>query len=459
MNKEIPTTACAIAAAVRAGLDAHAPATAALAKVARINPALNALCHVMPDTEEQAAEVQARLAQGEALPLAGVPVVIKDNIWVNGAPITQGSRLFQGFQPPQDAHAVARLRHAGAVIVGIATCSEFACKGVTRTPLHGVTHHPANPALTPGGSSGGPAVAVASGMVPLALGTDAGGSSRRPPAHVGIVGFKPGPDVIPYGPGFAEPSQNVSVMAPMAGTVADTALMFKALANAPQPAARALSRLRIGFAPSMGLPLPVDGAVASAIRAAIDCLRSSGISVTDASPEWPVWADPAGVMAIQAAGLAYLFGARWQSEPELFDPDIGTQIETGLGLRGADVAQALEASAMMRTALRSYLQDFDLILSPTSSTVAWPHHLLGPAEIGGVPAAPRDHAAFTPQFNHAGLPALSLPCGIAFGPNGHLPVGLQIGGGQGQEATILAVAEKFERLFNLAGLWPAQPGK
>lgn len=458
MNAEPPNTARAIAKAVRAGLDARAPVAAALARVARLNPGLNALCYIMPDTEEQAAELQKRLARAEPLPLAGVPVVIKDNIWVKGAPITQGSRLYQHFHAPQDAHAVARLRHAGAVVLGIATCSEFACKGVTNTPLHGVTHHPANPALTPGGSSGGPAAAVASGMVPVALGTDAGGSSRRPPAHVGIVGFKPGQDVIPYGPGFAEPSHGVSVMAPMAGSVADAALMFRALSQAPFPAAPSVSQLRIGFAPSMGLPLPVDEGVTSAIMAALDCLRSNGLTVTQASPEWPDGADPAGVMPIQTAGLAYLFGARWRSEPELFDPDIGQQIETGLGLSGADVAKALAASAGMRAALRNYLQNFDLILSPTSSTLAWPHGQLGPSEIGGQPASPRDHAAFTPQFNHAGLPALSLPCGAALGPHGLLPVGLHIGGGQGQEATVLAAAERFEQLFHHAGLWSAQPG-
>ena len=123
------------------------------------------------------------------LPLAGVPIVIKDNIWVKGLSITNGSRLYADFIAPEDAIAVARLRTAGAVILGIGTCSEFACKGLTNTPLHGITRHPANHNLTPGGSSGGPAVAVATGIVPVAIGTDAGGSSRRPPAHVGVGHF------------------------------------------------------------------------------------------------------------------------------------------------------------------------------------------------------------------------------------------------------------------------------
>ena len=139
------------------------------------------------------------------MPLAGVPIIVKDNIWVEGWRITQGSRLFAEFIAPRDAIAIERLKKAGAVIVGIGATSEFACKGVTTSPLFGPTRHPLDPDLTPGGSSGGPAAAVAAGLVPLAIGTDAGGSSRRPPAHVGVVGFKPSYGAIPYGPGFAEP--------------------------------------------------------------------------------------------------------------------------------------------------------------------------------------------------------------------------------------------------------------
>ena len=118
--------------------------------------------------------------------------------------------------------------------MGMGATSEFACKGVTTSPLFGPTRHPLNPDLTPGGSSGGPATAVAADLVPLAIGTDAGGSSRRPPAHVGVVGFKPSYGAIPYGPGFAEPFFDISVIAPIARNVADAALAFEAMAG-PDP--------------------------------------------------------------------------------------------------------------------------------------------------------------------------------------------------------------------------------
>lgn len=443
-----------IAARVRAGLDPVTVAQAALERVAARNPDLNALCHVSAENVlAQAEAVGGRLAAEEDLPLAGVPVVIKDNIWVADTPVTQGSRLYAGFVAPRDAKAVERLRRAGAVILGMGACSEFACKGVTDTPLHGVTRHPLDPSLTPGGSSGGPAVAVAARMAPLALGTDAGGSSRRPPAHVGIVGFKPTQDAIPYGPGFAEPFWNTSVLAPMAADVADAALMFEVLAQeetALAPA-RTAGDLRIAFAPSMGLGLPLSGAVAPAMGAALAALRAAGLEIAEESPRWPEGVDPAAVMPLQAAGLAMLHGARWQAEPGLFDPDLGRQIEAGLALCGTDVARALEASRLMRDTLRAFLGRYDLILSATSSAQAWPATRLGPETIGGRPAGPRDHAAFTPQFNHAGLPAISIPCGA---PSG-LPVGLQIGAGAGQDRTLLAAAARFETIFHEAGLWPA----
>lgn len=444
-----------LAAAVQAGLPPQDVATAALARVADRNPGLNALCHVADDLDRQAQRVADRLAVGETLPLAGVPVVIKDNIWVRGMPATQGSRLFAGYLPPDQAHAVTALQQAGAMILGMGSCSEFAAKGVTATPLHGVTHHPMNPDLTPGGSSGGPAVAVAAGLAPLALGTDAGGSSRRPPAHVGVVGFKPTQDAVPYGPGFPEPFWNISCLAPIARDVGDAALMFRVLSKggvrlAP---ARPVKALRIGYVPTLGLDLPLDAGVRDAMAAAIAALRGQGITIMDDGPVWPDGAAPADVMALQTAGLAMFHGTCWQAEPDLFDPDLGRQIEAGLTQTGTDVARAMQASHLMRTTLRAYFQQCDLLISATSSALAWPWSQLGPQMIGGRPAAPRDHAAFTSQYNHAGLPALSLPCGAASG----LPVGMQIGAGHAQDATLLAAAAAFETIFYDQGLWPANP--
>ncbi|MGY9048126.1 hypothetical protein P775_22315 [Puniceibacterium antarcticum] len=445
-------TARAIASGVNAGeVSARVVSETALERVQRLNPGLNVFAHLDPAmTLAEADAVDARHAAGEDMPLAGVPVVIKDNIWVAGRPITQGSRLFADFMPPRDAEAVIRLRAAGAVILGIGTCSEFACKGLTNTPLHGITRNPCDPALTPGGSSGGPAAAVAAGFAPLALGTDAGGSSRRPPAHTGTVGLKPSQDVVPYGPGFAEPFWNISVLSPIAGDVVDVALMFDVLSG-PAEIWEPDRPLRIAFAPTLGLDVPMDGAVHAAMSAAAEALRADGIVMVEAAPVWPEGINPGALMPMQWAGLADLYGDRWTATPDLFDPDLGAQITAGLGLSGVDVARALEAAQVTRDVLRSFMTRFDLIVSATTPCAAWPVDRLGPASIGGAPAAPRDHAAFTSQFNHAGLPALSLPCGrTAEG----LPLGLQIGAGFGGDRQLLKAAALFERCFKRACLAP-----
>ena len=206
MMKDFPESAADIAGLVTSGTIGVGDALArSMHRVERENPKLNAIIRLNPRAAEEGDRVQRRLDAGEVLPLAGVHVVVKDNLWVAGMTIAQGAQLFADFVAPQDAVAVARLRAAGAIILGIGATSEFACMGVTNTALYGMTRNPIDPALTPGGSSGGPSVAVAAGFAPLALGTDAGGSTRRPPAHVGVIGFKPGQDVVPYGPGFDEP--------------------------------------------------------------------------------------------------------------------------------------------------------------------------------------------------------------------------------------------------------------
>ena len=225
----IELDARSIAAAVNARtLDPVEVAETFIARIAERNPSLNALCAFDPATaRSDAQQVRARIAAGERPGLAGVPVVVKDNIWVAGRRIAQGSRLFADHVAPQDAIAVARLRRSGAVIIGIGNCPEFACKGVTNSPLHGVARHPLDLRLTPGGSSGGNAAALAADFAPIALGTDGGGSGRRPPAHTGVVGFKPSFGAIPYGPGFPEPFWGIAVLAPMGRTVGDVATLSR----------------------------------------------------------------------------------------------------------------------------------------------------------------------------------------------------------------------------------------
>lgn len=444
-----------IAAAVNAGRStAGAEAARALARIRALDSTINAFTSVDPaDVAARAAAVDARIAAGERLPLAGVPVAIKDNIWVKGRRITQGSNLFRDFIAPEDAEAVARLVAAGAVVVGIANTSEFAAKGQTTNLLHGATRNPWNMAMTPGGSSGGPVAAVASGMVPLALGTDAGGSSRRPPAHTGLVGFKPSFGAIPYGPGFEEPFFGISCICPITRTAAEAALAFDVLAgpSALDPHSALLLpdsgeqplRMRIAYSPTWGLDVPVEPDVAAVIARCHARLDRAGFMVVERDPEWPAGAAEAGLGAIQQSGLAALHGEVWTREPGLIDPDLGAQIASGLGLAGTDVAKALLLSEQVAIAGAKFFSDNGLsaAFGLTTPCAAWPVEQLGPATIAGVPVGPRGHAVFTPLFNHTRQPAISIPCG--FDGSG-LPLGLQIVMPRGRDRELLRLAAVIE---------------
>jgi aspartyl-tRNA(Asn)/glutamyl-tRNA(Gln) amidotransferase subunit A len=431
-----------IAQGVRRGdVTPRAIAAEARARAAERDPAINAICADNPGLEAEADAVAARLDAGAEPPLAGVPVLIKDNIWVGGLRVAQGSRLFADHVAPRDAEAVALLRRAGALVLGIATCSEFACKGATFSPLHGITRNPVDPSLTPGGSSGGPAAAVAAGIVPLALGTDAGGSSRRPPAHVGVCGFKPTQDLIPYGPGFDEPVWGISTICPIARDMGDIALAMEVLAGvAPEPP----EAIALAAAPSFGLDQPVDAEVADTFAATMEAVRAAGGRVGTARIDWPAGLRGSDALPLQYAGLAHLHAADWRDRPEAFDPDIADQIRAGNALTGAEVAAAHQAAHAMRLALRAALDRHGVIATPTTPCAAWAADLLAPAEIGGRPAAPRDHAAFTPQANHAGVPALSMPCGV---DGAGRPLGLQLIGGAGRDGALIGLAQALEGIL------------
>ena len=443
-----------IAAEVQAGrADPVEVLDAFLDQIRRANPAVNAVAnHDEATPRNEAVALRRRVAAGEKLPLAGVPVVVKDSIWVAGRQITQGSPLFQDFRPVRDALPVERMRRAGAVVIGIGNMPEFGAKEVTDNRLYGRTLNPRDLSRTPGGSSGGCAAALASDMAAAALGGDGGGSCRRPPAHVGVVGFKPSPGVVADPWGFPGTLPGIACTCPMGRTVADTRALFASIAGMhpadplsydPTPAEPVpMQELRIAYSPQLGLGLPLDADVRAAVEAAVHTLRRRGLSVTQADPEWPAGTAEAQILAIEDAGLATLFGAEWRATPELFDPHIGWQIERGLGRTGADVAAAHAFSLNIAQEIARFFASWDLLLCPTTACVAWPADRLDPETVGGRPAAHRDHAAFTPLFNHARTPAISIRCGVG---QGGLPVGMQIVGPRLADWRVLTAAAWMER--------------
>lgn len=447
-------TALAQVDAVLAGrCDPGAAAAAAAAAIRAGNPRLNAVVDYDPAViAPQVAALAERLARGERPPLAGLPVTVKDHIHVAGWPATEGYAPFAGRIAFADDPAVARLRRAGAIVIGRTNMSQFGCKGVTTNPIYGVTRHPADPALTPGGSSGGAAAAVAAGFCALALASDGGGSIRRPAAHVGVVGLKPSAGVVANPQAFS----HTSVLGLLAPQVAIVARAFAALrgadprdpASVDVPAPADPPALRWAWAPTLGLGVPVDPMVRAAGEAAVARLAGAGLAIEARDPAWPDEAGEEALMPLQHAALAATWGAAWRRDPMPFDPDIGAQIESGLALDGVAVARADGLSRRIASAAAAFFADgVDVLVALTTPCVAWPHDRPGPSVIGGQAVGPRGHAALTPLVNHALLPAITVPCGTA---EGGLPCGIQIIGPRFADDRVIAAAALVEAV--LAGV-------
>lgn len=449
-------SATEIALAVREGhLKPRTVVHAFLERIHQANPSVNAvLDECLELIEQDLQSLEQALAAGTHLPLAGVPVTVKDVIWVKGRSVTQGSLLYKDFVAPTDAIAVQRLKAAGAIVIGMTNSSEFACKGLTTNKLYGVTRHPRNVALTPGGSSGGSAAAVAAHFSPLSLATDAGGSCRRPAAHVGVVGFKPTFGAIPDGPGFAAVVPGIQCVAPMARTVGDVSLAFSVMAGAdahdPRSAvllsdkSKPIRDVKVAYSPTVGVDIPIDLEVRLAIEKAIARIRDQHVCVATADPPWPDNASEAALMPLQHTGLAYLYGERWRNSAASFDPDIGQQIARGLQYQGIEVVRARAISSDIADRLADFFTHYDFLITPTTPCVSWSLRDLGPTHINGQAVEPRSHAAFTPFFNHAGVPAISIPCGTN---SENLPIGLQIVGRVGADRQVLEFAQWLEVLL------------
>ena len=468
-------------AIARRELTAEAACRAALDRIRETDPGLHAFQHVAAD-RALARACECDRQTSPAGPLHGVPIAIKDNIAVRGMPATACSRVLDNYQPPVNATVIERLEQAGAVIVGKTICDEFAMGSSTEHSAFGPSRNPWAPDRTPGGSSGGSAVAVAAGMTPLALGSDTGGSVRQPAALCGVVGMKP-----TYGRvsryGLIAFASSLDQIGPFARSVADVALTLEVIcggdshdatssARPVEPFTAALNGdvkgLRIGV-PRGFLGEGVDASILSAFESALATMKARGATLIDIDLPHAPYGIPVYYLICTAEassnlarydGVRYGLRAKLEKDDTLLqmyertrDQGFGAEVKRRIMLgtyvlsAGYYDAYYLKAQQVRTLLLQDYQRAFervDVVATPTTPTPAFK---LGEKTSDPVQMYLND--IFTVSANLTGLPSISVPCGFAEsrGPNAEsrLPIGFQLTGRAFDEATLLRAADAFQR--------------
>ena len=453
-------TATELLALYRAKAASPVEATqAVLAQITRLNPQLNAFCLVDAAAALQTARAsEARWQRGTPIgPLDGVPTSIKDLILTRGWPTLRGSHTVNPDQPWEvDAPATARLREAGAVLLGKTTTPEFGCKGETNSPLTGISRNPWDLSRTPGGSSGGTAAAVAAGLGPLGVGTDGAGSVRIPAAFCGNFGLKPSFGRVPAYP--LSPFGSVAHLGPHTMGVADAALMMNVLS---QPDARdwtslpydardyrvglddGVRGLRIAYSPTLGYANNVHPEVAAAVDRAVRDLEALGAVVEAVDPGI---ADPLEICTgLWFLGALTVWNGLTAAQQAVADPDFRAEAELGAKLSAYQVQQLHLQRGALGSHLRQFMQRFDLIATPTVSVPAFAARPAGHTPID--PATLLGWTPFSYPFNLSQQPAATIPCGLT---GDGLPIGLQLVGPMFGDALVLRACRAYESVRPIA---------
>jgi aspartyl-tRNA(Asn)/glutamyl-tRNA(Gln) amidotransferase subunit A len=428
-----------------------------LERIDAVNPLVNAVVTSDVDGARRAgAESTRRHEEGKPLSgIDGVPITVKDNIAVAGMRSTWGSRLFSNYIPDIDELPIARLREAGSIILGKTNCPEFTLQGYTDNILFGPTRNPWNLALTPGGSSGGAVTAVAAGLGPIAIGTDGGGSIRRPASHTGLIGLKPSRGRVPRTGGFPPILFDFESVGPIGRSVADIQLVMDIITppDPRDPASTAYrdrpfhpvsKHLRILFVRQFG-DAPVDPEIANAVDKAAYRLLRIGHHVEVGIPPFDVSLIDRAWPVISQAGLAWL-SSLYSEFPLEASKQMQEVAMRGSRLSAADYVGALSSVRSVENQLSLAFETYDLIMTPSAAALPWKADEPFPSEIAGQPVGPRGHAVFTAFVNLAGCAAINLPCGQS---RSGLPIGLQFVSRAGGEGLLMGIAFQCEA----AGLW------
>jgi amidase len=429
-----------------------------LARVEEVNPAVNAVVNLDPDrARAQAAAADDALVSGGAIgPLHGLPFAFKDTHEVAGWPTTFGSPLRADHVSRHDDLVVERIRGAGVVVVGKTNVPEWAAGSHTFNPVFGTTRNPYDLERSAGGSSGGAAAALASGMVPLADGSDMGGSLRNPASFCNVVGLRPSVGRVPGWPTI-NAWELTSVAGPMARNVEDLALLLSVVAGpdprAPMsletpgsafspPLGGSLAGARVAVSVDLGGAFAVDDAVAGVVRDQVGPLLAAGAEVDEAYPDM-TGADQV-FRTLRAWYFQHRYGALLERRPEGFKRSLADNIRAGAKLSGADVARAYERRTRLAERVRVFFEIYDLLVMPVSQVPPFSADEEYPSAINGEPQATYLDWMRSAYFvTVTGCPAISVPAG--FTPEGW-PVGVQLVAAPGNERRLLELAHAFERL-------------
>ena len=426
------------------------------ARTASVDPIVNAIPTTSFDrAREKAQALMAKPAQDRGM-LAGLPVAIKDLSDVAGVRSTMGSTIFKDTIPETSADVVQLLEHHGGIVTGKTNTPEFGAGANTFNDLFGATVNPWNTSLSAAGSSGGSAVALATGMAWLAHGSDLGGSLRNPASFNGIVGMRPSPGRVPATPA-ANPFGHLSVEGPMARNVADLGLMLDAMSGhvAADPisleqsprsfldaAQHPTAPKRVAYSPDLGITV-VDPDIDQTCRQALEKLAAAGVEVVEAHPDLKEAHEVFQIL--RAHGFASALHNLYEHHRDQLKPEVIWNVDVGLKLSGAEIADAERKRGHIYQRMNSFMQDVDMLLTPATIVGPYPVEERYVASCNGVAFETYiDWLAIAYAITLTSCPALSLPCGMT---SASLPVGLQMVGAPRGEAQLLSHAAWAEAVI------------